>query len=712
MALAMIAGACPALAQEAPSDAAHPAEELAGQATPADSAASSAPAQFPLSEAPRIYYPADFTRTSPRTALDLVEEIPGFTMSGNNGGGNLPSGDAGRGFGEASGNLLINGDRISTKSSSVRDELARIPIANVVRVEVVDGATLQIPGLSGQVANVIVLSTGMSGQFVWRPQASTGPAPILWSDGDISLRGSTHGVDFTLAFEGNSFARGSEGPAIFTDALGVVDPRFNTQHALFQRPALRGTFAFEPAAGVQVNLNLSGGWQIFRSREHETRVAGNPLPAFDERFRSANNERFYELGGDVRFPLGPGTLKLIALESFEHGNFRTQSLLDLGNAPTTGSRFQRLSDTGERIGRAEYAWSMLGGDWQISGEAAFNRLDNVGSLFLFDDASESFVEIPFPAGTGGVREDRYESILSYGRPLTGNLTMQLAVGAEYSQISQTGVAANSRTFQRPKGSLSLAWAAAEGLNVSLRISRRVGQLQFTDFLASVNLSEDNQNGGNNELRPEQSWESELEVQRNFGEFGSLTLALFDHRIEDFLLIVPLNGGGESRGNIASATRQGLRANGRLQLTPLGFHGAVFDARVTAERSSLIDPVTLGRRRMDRLSPFEIRLDFRHDVPSTQWAWGAEFRHTEHAANYRVAEVINDYNVPTFGAIFLENKDVFGLTVRGRVANLFNGKNVLRRSVWTGPRNTAPFAFTEDRQLTIGTVFNLTVSGSF
>src|SRR3546814_10171708 len=84
----------------------------------------------------------------------------------------------------------------------------------------------------------------------------------------------------------------------------------------------------------------------------------------------------------------------------------------------TGDRFMQTGDLGETIGRGEYQWKMFGGDWQMSGEAAFNTLDNVASLAVLDPSGD-FVDIPFEGGTGGVSEDRYEGLLSFGRKLPG-----------------------------------------------------------------------------------------------------------------------------------------------------------------------------------------------------------------------------------------------------------------------------------------------------
>jgi hypothetical protein len=649
----------------------------------------------------QVYTPEDFARYAPRTALDMLRNVPGFAIE---------SEDQERGLGQASGNVLINGRRISSKSSSAFDRLGRISASDVVRIEIVDGATLNVPGLSGRVANVVARSGGMSGRFEWRPQYATGPAPFRWSQGDVSVSGTRGVPDYTLSLGNDSFYGGSGGAIRLIGPDGAVDRRYNESDSISDRPTVGANLGFDLGETL-ANLNLSYGWQIFRSREDEVRI-GKAFPPLAEELRTRDDGHSYEISGDIEFPFGPGRLKLIGLESYERSDFATQARLAIGDLqPDIGSRFTRHSDEGERIGRAEYRWNLWGADWQLSSEAAFNRLDNVAALFVLDPTGD-FVEIPFPAGTGGVREDRYETILSFGRPLTSTLSLQLAGGGEHSTISQTGPNALSRSFLRPKGLLNLAWAPREGLDISFEAARRVGQLDFGDFLAAVNLSDDNTNAGNNQLRPPQSWEFELEISRDFDAWGSATATLFEDRIEDFVTIIPVASGLESRGNVPSARRRGYTVEGTWRFDPLGFAGAKLDFELLIENSRLKDPVTGIARSFDRTRTRQIELDFRHDIPRSDLAWGAEFRHTEFAPYFRVAEYGFDYVNPTFGAVFVEHKDFFGLTVRARAANLLRGDTVLDRLVYAGPRDRAPLLFREDKRRELGIIFNLNVSGSF
>ena len=162
----------------------------------------------------------------------------------------------------------------------------------------------------------------------------------------------------------------------------------------------------------------------------------------------------------------------------------------------------------------------------------------------------------------------------------------------------------------------------------------------------------------------------------------------------------------------SARRRGYTVEGTWRLDPLGFTGAKLDLELLIERSRLEDPVTGIVRSFDGTRTKQIELDFRHDVPRSDLAWGAEFRRTRFAPDIRVAEHGFDYANPTFGAVFVEHKDVFGLTVRVRAANLFRGDTVLDRLVYAGPRYSAPLLFRENKRRELGKLFTLYVSGSF
>src|SRR5262245_30615465 len=79
----------------------------------------------------QAFEPAFFARFSPVTAFDMVRQLPGFTI--DEGESNL------RGFGATAGNVLIGGQRPTTKTS-LSDELGRIAARDVLRIELIGAA--------------------------------------------------------------------------------------------------------------------------------------------------------------------------------------------------------------------------------------------------------------------------------------------------------------------------------------------------------------------------------------------------------------------------------------------------------------------------------------------------------------------------------------------------------------------------------------------
>ena len=66
----------------------------------------------------------------------------------------------------------------------------------------------------------------------------------------------------------------------------------------------------------------------------------------------------------------------------------------------------------------------------------------------------------------------------------------------------------------------------------------------------------------------------------------------------------------------------------------------------------------------------------------------------------------------FGSLFIEHKDVLGLTVRARANNLLGARDYFRRTVFDGPRPEGAVRFEEYRSRGIWPIFRLTISGDF
>ena len=653
----------------------------------------------------QVFEPAYFAQFAPRNALDMVDRIPGFSISGGNDQGQ-------RGLGQATQNVIVNGERLSSKSESVRDQLRRIPATDVVRIEILDGNATSIPGLTGQVANVVYTSNGASGQFEWTTGFRPHNTEAQLFGGEISVIGSSGALDYTVSLSNENNRFGADGPVSITDRDGVlIESQYSKLSGKFDNPKISTAFSYDFGGDVTANLNLSYGSDFFSRKEPETAIDSAGVTRTREALVEEDGPE-YELGGDIQFPFGPGSLKLILLERFERDNYSSTVIDRLSDdSPPRGFRFEQTNGAGERIGRLEYDWKLWGADWQLSGEAAFNRLDRRSRLFELAPGGE-FVQLAFPQGNGGVTEDRYDASLSISRSLSSTLSVQVIGAMEFSTIEQTGFAANSRSFKRPKGSFAATWKPRDDFDISVTLAKRVSQLSFGDFLASVSLNNDNQNGGNNELVPYQSYNVEIEANKTFGAWGSLKLEARKAWFQDFIDWFPLPGGGEARGNIGDADRLHLQANATINLDPLGFRGARVDLEVVKRDMNVIDPFTGLTRPFsyDQEGSFEI--DFRHDVPGTDWAWGANLDHFDQAPYARRFEIGREWEGKVFGSLFIEHKDVLGLTVRARANNLLGARDYFQRTVFDGPRPEGAVRFEEYRSRRIGPIFRLTVSGDF
>jgi hypothetical protein len=652
-----------------------------------------------LLDGSQVYAVEQFSRFAPQTAADLAQQIPGFSISG-------VSND--RGLGDASQNVLINGQRITGKGNNAQTALARIPVNSVLRLEIIDGARLSISGLSGQVLNVVTRQEGVKGNFVWRPQIRERGIADHWLNAEANLAGKLGAGSYTLGISNNGFRGGGRGNELVRDASdALLFTRKQRMAVGNDRPRLAATYSTTTDGGSLFNVNAKAEKLRFDRRStSDFQISGNPAVS---ELRSGGVKQWNtEIGTDYDFALAEGRLKLVGFYTYKHDVPSNEFRSTAAGSPTTGQQFNRLSNEGETVLRTEYRWKALEGDWTVSAEAAYNFLDATGSLAVLD-SSGAFQPIPLPGASSRVEEKRGQSALSYSRTLTAGWSLQTTLGGEYSKLSQnTGL---TRNFWRPKGAVSVAWKASPLLDFNLRLQRKVGQLNFFDFLASVDVQNSIANGSNPELVPPQSWELELEAIRSLGALGSLTFKITGESISDIVDQIPISPAAEATGNLPKASRLIGSVAASLLLDSWGFPGAKLDLFTLQQTSSVRDPV-LGRHRpLSNRNCCYGRVELRQDVPATLWTWGFFSEHSDGNKFYRLDYQSRDFNSMPFLAVYLEHKNVFGMKARLTVQNALNGKE-RTQEIYYVDRRDGPINYTQDRTNDFGRIYRLQLSGTF
>jgi outer membrane receptor for ferrienterochelin and colicins len=648
----------------------------------------------------QIYAAAQFARFAPLNAADMVQQIPGFSISDL-------SDD--RGLGDATQNVLINGQRITGKNTDAQTVLTRIPANTVARLEIVEGASLDIPGLSGQVLNVVTAAQRGQGSFAWRPQWRPN-IPDHWTNAEVSWSAKLGAGEYALGFNSQGFRGGGFGDETLLNATRVVTSvRDRDFIAANDEPRLSATYTRPGQNGAVFNLNTTLSWFRFKNRvlsDYTTASAG----AVMETRRNRNQNQRLEVGSDYSFGLGAGRLKIAGLWRDSDGPGRNLFIRDVTVGTDTGQQFARDTRDGERVLRAEYRWKQGAGDWQVSTEGAFNFLEATSSLQVLN-SSGTFQPVPLPGGAGRIEEKRGQAIASYSRPLSSVLSLQTSIGTEFSQLASVGPGGQSRSFQRPKGSVAFGYKPNPGFDLNLRLQRRVGQLDFEDFLASVDVQTNNNNASNASLVPPQSWQLELEANRSLGRTGSIQLKLEAESITDIVDQVPISATEEAVGNLPSAKRLRASLKTGLLLDSLGLRGGRVDATVVQSSERLRDPLLGTRRSVSSADPWMWSLEFRHDVPATPWVWGFQSDQAGKERRYRLDYDFRQYRDRPQLVLFVEHKNVFGLRVRAMLQNTL-GREEKSFETYYVDRRDGPVSFYQNRTNAFGPIYRIQISGRF
>ena len=582
----------------------------------------------------RTYNSAYFKTYAPQTALDMVRRIPGFEIS---------VADEKRGLGQGGANILINGKRLTGKTEP-EQQLARISANSVTNIEVMDGASLSISGLSGQVVNIQTKVSGIAGNWRWSPEFKSGIEPD-WFNGEISVTGSTGKIDYAFKLKNSSRRVWKNGPETLKNQSGdVFETRDEQIKEFFDRPSIGMDLTYKPRPEHIINLNAEYKELKFTGLGISDQLAITPPgKTLSTRLDIDGEQWSSQLGADYEFPLGAGSIKLIGLQELEHTNPKRQfDTVDMAGL-LSRLQFPQTSDKSETIFRAEYSLPIDSvHNWQAAIEGAFNDLD-VENQFLF--AGRDGVLVEGAVNNFKVSEDRAEATLTYSRQFSSALNMQISLGGEYSILIQERdgvIAQRPRQFFRPKGYISTTYNLSPTLDIRTRFEREVGQLNFFDFVSSTNLQDDLDVTANPELVPEQSWLGNVEFDKNLGQGNRFKVKFYGEAISDIVDRIPIGASGEGVGNLDQAYRYGIDIASTLKGEQWGWAGTQLDLRLDLRKSSLKDPLLGFSRRINSDKKAFYSASFRHDIKNTDWAYGFSANRFFTALDYRTFSVADSH----------------------------------------------------------------------
>lgn len=641
-------------------------------------AQSGAPAVDAAQQGVLVFEPAFFAESSPNTALDMIGRLPGF---------GLDTGDTNtRGFAGAAGNVLIDGDRPSSKSDSLDGILRRISAASVLRIELIRGGATGID-MQGRsvVANVVLkrtvqIETVLEANSYVYPDGALGPLlQASWSrrEGENQLEASLSATTDRTDGTGEGYRRryNAAGVPIQTADLDLWD-RFRN---------LRGTAAWQGlTGGGRFRVNGVLGWN---KAENSIDTLIRSGAGQNERVENEGDEVEAELGVNWTRALGERTeIELTGLQRYEVDTDESRSFSGQNRVAFGGE-----GTAGETIGRAVLRfrqsdrWTFEGG-----GETAYNFLDSTTTY------AENGVPIPLPSASVKVEELRGEVFGQTTWRPSPTFTAEAALRVEVSEIRQSGDSDRTETFVYPKPRLQLTWTPIADHQFRLRVERTVGQLDFEDFVASADVDLNQVEGGNPELEPTKLWTYEAVYERRFWGEGALTVTLRRYQFEDIIDVIPLSGGFEAVGNIGDGWSNQQQVAVTLPMDRLGLSNARLQARVSFDQSGVTDPLTGQDRRISGRIQFGCGVSFNQDLRGGRWSYGFDHGcNLDDPVQYRIREVRYIEEEP-FVTVYGQWKPRPDLTLRLDLGNATDRESRRERFVHSGPRNTAPLSFREER----------------
>ncbi|MGH8179049.1 MAG: TonB-dependent receptor, partial [Steroidobacter sp.] len=312
-----------------------------------------------------------------------------------------------------------------------------------------------------------------------------------------------------------------------------------------------------------------------------------------------------------------------------------------------------------------------------------------------------------------VEERRGEAFAMASWRLNAQWTIEGGSRFESSQLVQSGDSNDRKSFFFAKPRALVSFAPAQDSQWRLLLERRVGQLDFEDFVSSTSLSADTVTAGNPDLEPDRTWVAELAWERHFMKSGSLVLTVRREEIADLIDRIPVAGPVvfDGVGNIGDAVREEFEMSINLPLEALGLASARLKATALWRNSRATDPATGESRAISEDAPFEAALHFTQDMTRWNTHLGIDVEFATETPEFMFDEIRSE-RLGSMVNIFAEYEPAPAWNIRLYANNLADRSTQRERRIFDGVRGGAPLIYVETRTLRIGPYVGLSVRRTF
>jgi len=666
-----------------------------------------------------VYEGAFFAQYAPRTAYDIVQRVPGFSLDLGATQTQQGSVDV-RGFAGTAGNVVINGARPSTKAETLDVTLQKIPAQQVVRVELGPGDLYgaDYAGKS-QVLNIVLSQqAGIDGEVTASAKHWFTGYVNTDIQGSASIRRGPSTINVSAGTGRNRQLE--EGYDNVTDLMtGQLIEHRRKHNSYFNKdPFVAGSWALERGSDKAIRLNAR--WQpssfdLFQSN----RVSTTGFAPHDDNLIQTYRDPVIELGGDVTRPLARGAIKFVALATRRKRHdvdqyIQHNGLLADGAIVNGGTEQSVRARRNETLGRVSWTRSnLLGFSFEAGAEASYNTLDDNVDLFAVDENGQK-QRIDLPIANATVKEKRGEVYVNLGKTLSPSLRVDGGVNYEFSNLKVSGDANARRTLKFLKPNVTLDWKPGGGWHTQLSIRRTVAQLNFYDFISVGDLSAKRVTGSNADLQPQRDWEFHGTVEHPLLGDGLFKLDFgYDlvSMLQDQILIVDDQGNSFSGpGNLGT----GKRYFGVLTVdAPLGnlWKGLRAKFNATVQHTQVDDPISHRPRKWSGYWPnWQWELNVRRD--SGRFSYGFDINDNQRFTFYRTDEFDTNFNRGAYMTAFVEFRPTPRTAINFSVDNLLATHAARNRILFRPNRAEPDRVFDEFRDRDRHQSFQITLKQSF